>query len=50
MIECISSYDKDEDKYVVFLGYKGTTPEHAIHLSEEHEEYMWTTKDAALEK
>ncbi len=47
--ECISSYNKDEDKYVVFMWYIWTTPESAIHLSKEHEDYKWATKEESLE-
>lgn len=45
VVECISSYNNDEDNYVVFIWYTWTTPEHAVHVSEEHEEYMRATKE-----
>lgn len=49
VVEAISSYNKDTDEYVVFLWYIWTTPEHAVHLSDEHEEFRRASKEEALE-
>lgn len=40
VVDAVSSYDIEEEAYVVFVWYMGTTLEHSVHLSDEHDQYV----------
>ena len=44
-----TSYNKEQDDYVIFIGYKCVTLPGEITVSSEHSEYAWVTKNEFLQ-
>jgi 8-oxo-dGTP diphosphatase len=48
-LEVQTGYNKDEDFYIIFIGYTCTTSDSEIRLSHEHTDYRWVSKAELLE-
>lgn len=48
-IEIQTGYNKEQDEYIVFLGYIAKAQSENIVLSDEHTAYRWVSKESFLE-
>lgn len=44
-----SAYNKEADEYVLFIGYLCFARSSEVHISTEHTEYRWVSKDEFLQ-
>ncbi|MBI2056295.1 MAG: NUDIX domain-containing protein [Candidatus Sungbacteria bacterium] len=44
-----TAYNKDEDNYVLFIGYRCKAVNGDVKLNNEHTEFRWVTKDEFME-
>ncbi|NTU46010.1 NUDIX domain-containing protein [Candidatus Roizmanbacteria bacterium] len=45
-----TSFDKNEERYYLFIGYKARASSTLVTLSHEHSEFRWVTKDEFMEE
>lgn len=48
-LQVVSGYNKEDDEYFLFIGYRAAVRKESVVLSDEHTDYRWVTKEEFLQ-
>jgi 8-oxo-dGTP diphosphatase len=48
-LQVVSGYNKEDDEYFLFIGYRAAARKESVTLSDEHTDYRWVTKEEFLQ-